>query len=136
MNTCAIMPLPVSPPAQIDAPSIRASTTNAIASLHTIHGAAPAVPDQDAYPVSRAIPRYPNRGTYAPRDVTVSADYVVDARGVVTDIVIAGSTRRGFGFERSVRDALEATRYMPALRDGQAVGSRQRQQFVFQIESD
>ena len=77
----------------------------------------------DAMPVALdpIVPRYPSESNAATDGGKVTLRLLIDAAGVVTDVVVV-ETRLSAVFEESARNALTSIRFKPAEKDGKAVG--------------
>ena len=77
----------------------------------------------DAMPVALdpIVPQYPSGADAATDGGKVTLRLLIDAAGVVTDVVVV-ETRLSAVFEESARNALTSIRFKPAEKDGKAVG--------------
>jgi bla regulator protein BlaR1 len=78
-------------------------------------------------------PEYPGTDLSARHEGTVTVDFLVDARGVVTDSAIARSS--GYAsMDEAARGALVKCRFTPATRNGQAVAEWTKVQYVWSVQ--
>lgn len=79
--------------------------------------------DEPIYPVSRLI---------ANQSGAATLEYVIDEKGVPTEIRIVSATHKYFGFHSVI--ALRTWRFSPAIKDGKPVKARVTQTFKFDIK--
>jgi protein TonB len=79
-------------------------------------------------------PDYPSMLRNAGVEGSVSAQFVVDTTGRVLAASIAFAQGDNALFQRSVRRALEAARFRPALVNGRAVRVLMAQAFQFRLQ--
>ena len=98
----------------------------------------PATPDPNYYP-ARDLDDYPR--PLAPLRIgrparssagEVRLELLIDERGVVREVVLAGPAEPGAA-EEELRATLAATPFMPARKDGRAVKSRVLMSINFEI---
>jgi TonB family protein len=81
---------------------------------------------------NRVVPQYPPFAKQKNIEATIDLDVLVDESGRVTEATVVGKPV-GFGFEEAARQAVFASQWSPASRDGVAIPMRTTLQVRFQI---
>jgi protein TonB len=68
------------------------------------------------------LPRYPRLAREMGREGTVVLSLTIDENGILQDVAVVESA--GFGFDEEALQAMQASTFKAALRNGQPVASR------------
>ena len=92
--------------------------------------------DQNARPLRRADPKYPEAARRAQREGVVELECTVGVDGRATDIKVIKEEPKGFGLGESAIEALKKWRFTPAKKGGESVPQRVKIPIRFTLDDD
>ena len=92
--------------------------------------------DQNARPLRKAKPKYPEAARRAQREGIVELECTVGVDGRATDIKVIKEEPKGFGFGEAAIEALKKWRFTPAKKGSESVPQRVKIPIRFTLDDD
>ncbi len=92
--------------------------------------------DQNARPLRKVDPKFPEAGRRAQREGVVDLECTIGVDGRAADIKVIKEEPKGFGFGEAAIEALKKWRFTPAKKGGESVPQRVRIPIRFTLDDD